>query len=55
MRRTRAASRRASNTAAIASTTEASTITKYQPVRIPIVSDWPTAGGFGGYFTNGTR
>ncbi len=51
----RSASRRASHTAAIASTTDASTITRYQPVRAPIVSDWPTAGGFGGYLTNGTR
>ena len=28
---------------------------KYRPVRRPIVSGLPTAGGFAGYFRNGTR
>src|SRR5690242_3088610 len=50
----RAARRRANQSAPIASATDTSTITRYQPVRAPIVSAWPTAGGFGGYFTNGT-
>src|SRR5947209_6896480 len=51
----RAASRRPNHTPATASTTDTSTATRYQPVRAPIVSASPTAGGFGGYFTNGTR
>lgn len=42
-------------TAMAAATSENRTIVKNRPVRIPMVSGWPTAGGFAGYLRLGTQ
>src|SRR5690606_12616886 len=47
--------RRAVPTATAVAASPTSTITRYSRVRSSIVSGSPTAGGFAGYLTNGTR
>ncbi len=51
----RGVSRRPSTIAPTTIATEMNTKPKYNVVRWSMVDGWPTDGGLGGYFKNGTR